>query len=152
MEFGWINFFGASIVVIMLIPNLVFALRNKTMENKCKNVFMNCVEQIGRYACFILMWLPLGVWKFGFPSVNDMVLYLVCNGSLLLLYLIVWIFYFRNPTEKRALCLAIAPTAIFVISGITLRHWLLFFAAILFGAGHIYVTREITDNEQEWIR
>ena len=44
------------------------------------NRFMNTIEQIGRYACIILMWLPLLVWKFGFSSVLDMILYLIGNG------------------------------------------------------------------------
>ncbi|MBQ8558941.1 MAG: hypothetical protein IJ439_03030 [Tyzzerella sp.] len=59
MKFGWINLFGAAIVVIMLIPNIVYAVKNKNTENMCKNVFMHYVEQIGRYACIVLMWFPL---------------------------------------------------------------------------------------------
>lgn len=142
MEFGWINLFGAVIVVIMLIPNVIFAVKEKGTENKCKDVFMNCVEQIGRYACIILMWLPLLVWKFGFHSVAEMMLYLICNGILLLAYLICWAIYLKRPSGSLAMCLAILPTAIFLISGLLLRHWLLFFAAVLFGSGHIYVTKQ----------
>lgn len=36
MKFGWINLFGAAIVVIMLIPNIVYAVKNKNKENICK--------------------------------------------------------------------------------------------------------------------
>jgi hypothetical protein len=74
MEFGWINVFGAVIVVLLLIPNIVYAIKNKGEKNLCANRFMNVVEQIGRYACIVLMWLPLLVWKFGFASVLDMML------------------------------------------------------------------------------
>lgn len=29
MEFGWINLFGAVIVIVMMIPNIIYAIRNK---------------------------------------------------------------------------------------------------------------------------
>ena len=29
MEFGWINLFGAVIVIVMMIPNIVYAIRNR---------------------------------------------------------------------------------------------------------------------------
>lgn len=147
MEFGWINLSGALIVIVMLIPNIRFAVRNRHTENKCKNAIMNCVEQIGRYSCLTLMWLPLLVWKFNFSSVEEMVLYLFGNGILLFVYIIIWIFHFRKPTIKTALSLAVIPTMIFLICGILLRHWLLFFSAILFGSGHIYVTKK--NHKQE---
>ena len=33
MEFGWINVFGAIIVILMLIPNIVYAIKNKNEKN-----------------------------------------------------------------------------------------------------------------------
>ena len=142
MQFGWINLFGAVIVGIMLLPNILFAFKNKNIENKCKNVFMNGIEQVGRYACIILMWLPLMVWKFSFQSVAEMLIYVFFNSVLLLAYLITWALHFNNPTGRKALVLAILPAVIFLLSGVLLRHWLLFLAAILFGSGHIYVTKK----------
>ncbi len=62
MKFGWINVFGAVIVILMMVPNIIYAIRNKDEKNKCMNRFMNMIEQIGRYACIILMWMPLWVW------------------------------------------------------------------------------------------
>ena len=50
MEFGWINVFGAIIVILMLIPNIVYAIKNKDETNLCTNRFMNIIEQVGRYA------------------------------------------------------------------------------------------------------
>ncbi len=37
MEFGWINVFGAIIVILMLIPNIVYAIKNKDETNLCTN-------------------------------------------------------------------------------------------------------------------
>ena len=140
MEFGWINVFGAVIVVLMLIPNIVYALKNKGEKNLCANRFMNIVEQVGRYACIALMCLPLLVWKFGFASVLDMMLYMACNGLLLAAYWIAFAFYMKRRTVRLAIVLAVLPSCIFLLSGILLQHWLLVAFAILFAIGHIYVT------------
>lgn len=140
MEFGWINLFGAIIVALMLIPNIVYALRRRGRQNRCKSRLMNAVEQVGRYGSIALMWLPLLVWKFGFKSMGEMLLYLIGNGVLLAVYWAVYALYLKRETRGRALTLAIVPACIFFMSGVLLRHWLLVGFAILFAVGHLYVT------------
>ncbi len=140
MEFGWLNLFGACIVVLMLVPNIVYAVRNKNGKNLCTNKLLNLVEQLGRYACIVLMWFPLMVWKFGFTSIIAMLTYFLGNGSLLLIYWIVFFLYMKEKTGGRALVLAIVPSLIFLLSGILLRHWLLVGFAVLFAIGHVSVT------------
>lgn len=142
MKFGWINLFGGLVVIIMLIPNVIYAVKNKGTENKCSNIVFNILEQIGRYSSMALMVLPLLIWEFGFQSILVMMLYFLCDTFLLLIYLFVWRLYFIKPTLKTALSLAVIPTLIFLISGVLLRHWLLITSAVLFGIGHIYVTAE----------
>ena len=44
---------------------------------------INVTEQVGRYGCIVLMWLPLLVWEFGFAGVGEMLLYFGGNGVLL---------------------------------------------------------------------
>ena len=140
MKFGWINVFGAIIVILMLIPNIVYAIKNKNEKNLCTNRLLNVIEQVGRYSCIVLMWLPLLVWKFGFASVLEMALYLACSGVLLTAYWVVFACYMKHKTARRALTLAILPACIFLLSGLLLRHWLLVCSAVLFAVGHIYVT------------
>lgn len=140
MEFGPISIAGLIVVLLMLVPNLICVIRFPNLKNQCSTRAMNLLEQIGRYASMVLMFLPLGVWKFGFPSVEEMLIYVFGNAALLLAYWVIWIFYFRNPMRKWAIALAVIPVGIFFLSGVTLRHWLLVVAAILFGIGHIYVT------------
>lgn len=142
MKFGWINLFGAVIVIIMMIPNIIYAVRNKNQKNLCTNKFMNAIEQVGRYACIILMWLPLFVWKFGFAGVTDMIIYLAGNGILLAAYIAAFVLYLNKKTVKRAMILAILPACIFLLSGILLRHWLLVGFAAVFAVGHCYVTKK----------
>ena len=149
MEFGWINLFGGIIVILLLIPNIVYALKNRGEKNLCTDRTMNLLEQIGRYGCIVLMWLPLLVWKFGFRSVPEMLLYFAGNGALLLLYWLVFARYLKERTAKRALVLAILPACVFLLSGLLLRHWLLVGFAILFAVGHIYVTAVNARKEAE---
>ena len=137
MKFGIINIAGIIIIIIMLIPNILYAVHHHNSENKPTNKTMNLLEQAGRYACILLMFFPLGVWKFGFSSVAGMLIYLFGNGILLLAYLLVWILYFKKQSGEKAMALAILPTCIFLVSGITLHHWLLLAAAVIFGTGHI---------------
>ena len=133
MEFCWINGWGATIVISMLVPNIIFSVRNPHLENKCENVIMNTIEQVGRYTSMILMIVPVLVEKFCFKSVFEMIFYIVVTSVLLLLYLLVWFFYLKSQSTNKAILLALLPAMIFVISGILLRHWLLTIAGILFG-------------------
>ena len=148
MKLGWINVFGAAIVILMMIPNIIYAVKNKGEKNLCENKLMNVTEQIGRYACIVLMWLPLLVWEFGFASVLEMTLYFALNGILLIAYWLVFTVYFKKKSAKLALTLAIIPACIFLISGILLRHWLLVGFAAVFAIGHIYVTKKNAAFEQ----
>ena len=141
MEFGWINLFGAGIIVLIMIPNIIYAAKQKQEETQIKVPrYLSACEQLGRYGCIILMWLPLLVWKFGFGSVEEFLIYLIGNGVLLLCYYLFWMFYSRKRTLSLAMALAIIATAIFLLSGILLRHWLLVVVAILFGAAHCMIT------------
>jgi len=148
MEFGWINLFGGIIVVLILIPNIVYALKRRDHDDNEKGIpkILAVCEQIGRYSCMILMWLPLFVWKFGFGSSEELLIYLFLNGILILAYYFSWIRYSKKPSLKNGMMLAIIPTVVFLVSGLLLRHWLLVAAAVLFGIAHCRITY-ITHSE-----
>ena len=142
MKFGWINLIGAVFVILILIPNVIHAIKakgRKQPETRLpKAVYI--LEQIGRYACMVLMWLPLLVWKFGFGSGEALAVYLISNFVMIIAYYVFWIIYAKKPTHSVAMALAILPTAIFLLSGILLRHPLLIAAAVIFGAAHCLIT------------
>ena len=140
MKFGWINVLGAGVVALMLIPNIVYAVKNREEKNRRGNRLLNAVEQVGRYACIVLMWMPLLVWEFGFAGAAEMLLYTAGNGALLAVYWFTFARYLKEKTKPRALILAIVPSCIFLMSGLLLRHWLLVGFALLFAAGHISLT------------
>lgn len=137
---GWINILGLCIVVAILVPNIIYAIKFRGAENKCTNKFMNVTEQIGRYACMLLMILHVGKPGFAFPGIGAFLCYLIGNGLLILIYWFVWILYFVKQAKWKSMTLAVVPTMIFGMSGIALQHGWLVAAAVLFGVGHIYVT------------
>lgn len=140
----WINIMGIAIVVLILLPNIVYAVKFRGVTNKCTNKIMNLLEQIGRYGAMIFMVFNIGLVEFGFPSVGAFLIYLIGNVALLLAYWIIWLLYFANQKPWKSMALAIIPTMIFFISGVTLLHIPLIICAVIFGVGHIYVTYKNT--------
>lgn len=138
---GWINIFGLILLVLMLIPNVIYAIKHHNESNHCQSRLINVLEQTGRYGCMLLMVFNIGLSKFSFPSVAGMLIYFFGNGLLLLGYWVCWALYLKKPQSSLTMALAILPTCIFLLSGLTLKHWLLVLAAIIFGISHIYITR-----------
>lgn len=132
---SWVNMFGLTTMVLMMIPNIVYAYKNrdKNIENKCKNKSMNIIEQIGRYGSMFLMVFNNESYEF-----NTLV---VSIGIMILMYYFFWFMYFKNPKIYFALALAIIPSMIFILSGIMMSYLLIAFG-LIFSIGHIYVTYE----------
>lgn len=140
MEFNWINLFGGVIVLLILIPNIIYALKNKEETPEKSNIVIVITEQVGRYACMLLMIVPLFVGEFGFSPLEFMFNYLIGNLILLVFYYIFWVLFAKNKSLDKALALAAIPTLIFINSAISVKHWMLLVFALLFGASHIYIT------------
>ena len=116
MEFGWINIFGAAIVILIMIPNIIYAVKHKQTEaEKELPPYLSICEQIGRYGCITTVILLLGYYLF-------------------------WVKYARNKTLTTAMALAVIPTILFWLSGVLLKHWALVAFAILFGLSHCKIT------------
>ena len=69
-------------------------------------------------------------------------------GLLILAYWIFWVLFFIRTSISKRMALAIIPTLLFLLSGITMGYWLLVAAGVLFGASHIYVTCQNRLNEE----
>lgn len=140
MEFNWINIYSGIVVALMMIPNIIFAVKDKENKPNKSKMIVNIIEQISRYACIILMVLPLFVWEFGFSPLEFMFVYIIGNVILLVLYYIFWGLYSKSKACKNAIALAIIPTLIFINSAISVKHWALLVTAVIFGVSHIYIT------------
>ena len=137
---SWFSLFGLIIVLLLLLPNFLYARKHKQPQNRCKSWLINTLEQIGRYCCMLLMVFNVDIFEKGFASVQSLVVYVLGSGTLLLLYWVFWLVYCRKPSVFTAVMLAVLPTLLFLLCGLTLRRHLLTGFALLFGAAHIYIT------------
>ena len=137
----WINIFGAVFIAVIMIPNIIYALKCRDgFENKWNNKGVEVVEQIGRFGCFGFMVVNIpGTW-FGWWSDEALAMYLIVNVVLIILYCVIWIICFRKNTIFKALALSIIPSVIFMFSGIMSRSVLLVVASLLFAPAHILIS------------
>lgn len=137
----WFNYYGLIIIAIIMIPNMVFAIKHKDgFANKYKNKAVEVMEQIGRYACFALMIFNVPYTYLGFWFEHALVVYLTANGVLCLSYLVFWVVCWNRNGKLKALSLSIIPTVIFLFSGVMLANLPLIVFAILFGVNHILLS------------
>ena len=137
----WINIFGAVFIVVIMVPNIVFALKCKEgFINKWNNKGVEIIEQIGRFGCFGFMVVNIpGTW-FGWWSDEAFAIYLIVNSILIMCYSLIWIICFRKNTVFKALVLSIIPSIVFIFSGVMSRSVLLIVAALLFAPAHILIS------------
>lgn len=137
----WLNVFGLVMVAVIMIPNILFAMKCKDgFVNKWNNKSVETVEQIGRFGCFGFMIINIpGTW-FGWWSDEAFALYLVVDAVLVTLYCVIWAVCFRKSSVFRALALSIIPSVLFLFSGIMSRSILLTIAAVLFAPSHILIS------------
>ncbi len=49
----WFNVFGLIFIAVIMIPNVVFAIKCKDgFDNKWNNKYVEVTEQVGRLGCF----------------------------------------------------------------------------------------------------
>ena len=137
----WMNVFGLVMVAVIMIPNMLFAMKCKDgFVNKWNNKSVETVEQIGRFGCFGFMIINIpGTW-FGWWSDEAFAVYLVVDAVLVTLYCVIWAVCFRKSSVFRALALSIIPSVLFLFSGIMSRSILLTIAAVLFAPSHILIS------------
>ena len=137
----WLNVFGLVMVAVIMIPNILFAMKCKDgFVNKWNNKSVETVEQIGWFGCFGFMIINIpGTW-FGWWSDEAFAVYLVVDAVLVTLYCVIWAVCFRKSSVFRALALSIIPSVLFLFSGIMSRSILLTIAAVLFAPSHILIS------------
>ena len=137
----WINPFGLVFMAVILIPNIVFALKRKDgFANKWENKTVQIIEQVGRFGCFGFMIVNIPGTCFGWWSDEAFALYLIADTLLVLIYCLIWIVCFQKNSLFRALALSIIPSILFLFSGIMSRSVLLILSAALFAPSHIVIS------------
>lgn len=146
----WFNPFGLVFITIIMIPNIVFAIRCKDgFTNNYRNKTVELVEQIGRYGCFGFMIFNFpGTW-FGWASNEAFALYLILDALLVALYCILWIVCWKKNGMFKVLALSVIPSVVFLISGIISRSILLTVAALLFAPAHTFISYQNAKGEKQ---
>ena len=106
----WFNVFGLIFIAVIMIPNVVFAIKCKDgFDNKWNNKYVEVTEQVGRLGCF------------GFMIIN-------IPGT-----------WFGRWSDE-ALALSIIPSMLILFSGIMSRSVLLIIASVLFAPSHFMIS------------
>ena len=136
-----INWDGLCAVAILMLPNIAFALRGRAgFQNLWHNRAVELLEQIGRFGCFLFMFLELPALCPGFWFAGGRAAYRIAGGALLLLYCAVWIVLWRRDCLFRAAALSALPSALFLCCGVLMRNLLLSAAALIFAPCHILLS------------
>ena len=142
----WFNGFGLFFIVLILIPNIIFAVKNSgSYTNKYQNKRVEFLEQIGRYGCIVFMIFNIPRTYFGWWFPGGLVCYLLVNAFLLCFYYGIWIFYRKKNNSFKALSLSILPSVMFLFSGIACRSILLILSASVFAPTHIFISYKNAD-------
>lgn len=137
---GWFNYYGLAIMAVIMIPNIVYAVKNKNPANTYHNKAVEISEQIGRYGCMIFMIFNIPYTYFNFWFDYALIVYLSVNGALCVAYLIFWAVCWNNNGKLKALSLSVLPSLIFLFSGVVLANIPLMAFAVIFAINHIIIS------------
>ncbi len=138
---NWFNYYGLAVIVIIMIPNIIFAIKCKDgFENLYKNKAVEISEQIGRYGCFVLMIFNIPYTYFNFWFDNALWVYIGVNCALCIAYIVFWIVCGKSDSMTKALSLSIIPSLIFIFSGIVLANIPLLIFAVIFAINHVLLS------------
>ncbi|MCI8475534.1 MAG: hypothetical protein HFE42_00610 [Clostridia bacterium] len=138
---GWFNYYGLAVMAVVMIPNIIYAVKNKgNVADTYNNKLATVAEQVGRYGCFAFMIFNIPYSYFNFWFDYAIIVYLAVNGGLCLAYLIFWIICRNKSGKLRALALSVIPSCIFIFSGVMLLNIPLICFAVIFAVSHILIS------------
>lgn len=137
----WFNLTGLIFVVVLLIPNIIYAATNKDgFAGEFHNKLVETGEQIGRFGCFILMFIQPSFVTLGYIYDGAQALYLILGIVLLALYCGGWIVFRKGNCIAKALTLSILPSVLFLESGILTLNIPLIVLSVVFAICHITIS------------
>ena len=145
---GFINVWGFIFMIIMMLPNIIFAYRHPDgFDNLYHQPVIEFFEQIGRFGCFSTMIInvPYTYGEWLFSGAKEW--YLIVNVICLLLYYLIWIF--GQKSLFQALSLSILPSVIFLLSGFLMQSILLMIFALIFAPCHILISYQNQIRNQQ---
>lgn len=145
MAFTFINLLAMMFDTLLIIPEMVHTIKGVRKINQCKT-YITVLDYVFKYAALILMFLPLGLNQFGFKSVIGMLIYLFGNGILCIIYDIIFVINVKKDSYTTDYKLLYMMVAIFLISAVILRHWLLLIVSACYLVTHRIVIKSLHDQ------
>lgn len=146
----WFNLTGLIFVFVLLIPNMIYAVTNKDgFADNYHNKFIETGEQIGRFGCFILMFIQLPFVTLGYIYDGAQTLHLILGIVLLALYCGGWIVFRKGNCMAKALTLSILPSVLFLESGILTLNIPLIVLSVVFAICHITISCKNTVGNKQ---
>lgn len=137
----YFNIYGLIFVIIILFPNIIFAYSCKDgFENHYENKLVEIMEHVGRFGCFISMFLVIPFLNKGFWFKSGKIIYVALGIVLVTLYCICWIIFWKEDSIRKSLYLSIVPSLLFIESGIISGNFQLLVFAIIFALCHILIS------------
>jgi len=136
----WFNYIGLMIVVAMLVPNVIYALKHKFPENNEIPRYMPIAENLGRYGAmaFMVFNIPY-TWSSYFID-QTLLAYIIVNAALVVAYIALFFVFWNKKGIVKALLLSLLPSVIFIFSGIMVLSVPLMMFALIFAPTHIYIS------------
>lgn len=142
----WFNLYGQIFIILILIPNVIYAFKTKQSSNNTIRKSLLILEQIGRYGCMIFMTFNVPYVCFGYILGNIMLIYLIVNGLLITAYYLAWVIQRKEKSKIKALLLSIIPSVIFLFSGVINISIPLILCSIIFALSHVYISYKNATN------
>lgn len=137
----WFSFIGLIFVVVILIPNIIFAAKNRDgFHNFYNNKIVETLEQIGRFGCFIFMFIAPPFLNIGFKSDGIRTAYIITGSVLAVMYCLGWIVFRNENSVRKSLTLSIIPSILFLESGLLSLNFPLIILSIVFAPCHILIS------------
>ena len=136
----WFNYYGLVIMVVIMIPNIIYAIKHKNQVAVYDNKVAIAFEQIGRYGSFVFMIFNIPYTYIGFWFSFGKIFYITVNAVLLFGYCLSWIVLWNKNGIVKALLLSIIPSLVFILSSILIASIPLFLFAVIFSITHILIS------------
>lgn len=140
--FDVVNVYGLLFAVILAVPHVVYARTHNYDLKIINNRAMLYIERTGKYCSLFLMGINIGVLELGFTAPIMEVYWLISTSVLTVIYVVVWIVFFKNETKGFAYLLTITAALIVMQSGLLQVKTLLLTAGIVYLIGELYVTSQ----------
>lgn len=106
---SWFNIYGFAAILLIMIPNVLFAVKNKDgFANKPCAKYVEVIEQIGRFGCFGFMIFNIPYTYSGWWFNGAFTVYIVALFGFTAVYCAIWAFF-----SKRTACFALLHCRLF---------------------------------------